>query len=79
MTTLVSKWGHSLAVRIPKSVAAELNVADGDAVELSVEDGAIIVRPRARRYSIEDLVDGISPRNRHKESEWGNPAGRESW
>lgn len=79
MTTLVSKWGHSLAVRIPKSVAAAVNVSDGDAVEVTVHAGTIIVRPQARRYAIEDLVQGITAKNRHDADDWGAPVGRETW
>jgi antitoxin MazE len=79
VTTWVSKWGNSLALRIPKTLAAELNVQDGDAVDVSLEGGAIVVRPAARRYSIDDLVEGIIPRNRHKETDWGTRTGRETW
>jgi antitoxin MazE len=79
VTTWVSKWGNSLALRIPKTLAAELNVQDGDAVDVSLEGGAIVVRPAARRYSIDDLVEGITPRNRHKETDWGTRTGRETW
>jgi antitoxin MazE len=79
MTTLISKWGNSLAVRIPKNLAAEVNVQDGDPVEVSVEGGALVVRPQAKRYSIDDLVEGITPKNRHGELNWGKPAGKEVW
>jgi antitoxin MazE len=79
MTTLIAKWGNSLAVRIPKNLAAEVNVQDGDPVEVSVEGGALVVRPQAKRYSIEDLVEGITPKNRHGETDWGQPAGKEAW
>jgi antitoxin MazE len=79
MTTLVSKWGNSLGVRIPKSVAAEVNVRDGDAVDVSVQNGVILVRPAAMRYSIDDLARRITPKNRHAETNWGGRAGHESW
>lgn len=79
MTTVLSKWGNSLALRIPKSVAAQLDVQDGDTVEVAVHDGAIVIRPSAPKYSIEELVEGITPRNRHEETDWGRRTGRESW
>lgn len=79
MTTLVSKWGNSLGVRIPKSVAAEVDVHDGDAVDVSVQNGVIVVRPAATRYSIDDLARRITPKNRHPETDWGDPAGHEAW
>jgi antitoxin MazE len=79
MTTLLAKWGNSLALRIPKSVAAEVDVHDGDAVDVSVHDGVIVVRPAATRYSINDLAARITPRNRHRETDWEGPVGNESW
>lgn len=79
MTTQVAKWGNSLAVRLPRAVAAEADLRDGDAVDVTVQGGAIVVRPAARRYSIDDLVDGITARNRHSETDWDGPVGNETW
>lgn len=79
MTTRVATWGNSLALRLPRAVAVEAELRDGDAVDVTVEQGAIVVRPAARRYSIEQLVKGITPRNRHKETDWGAPVGKEVW
>jgi antitoxin MazE len=79
MTSRVATWGNSLALRIPRAVAAEANVRDGDAVDVSVQDGAIVIRPAARRYSIEDLVAGITPARRHGETTWGRRVGKEAW
>ena len=79
MTTLVSKWGNSLGVRISKAIAAAVKVGDGDEVDVSVEDGAIVIRPAVKRYTIEELVEDIRPRNRHREIDWGPPKGQEVW
>lgn len=79
MTTQLARWGNSLALRIPKSVADQANVAEGDRVEVSVEDHAIVVRPAQPRYSLKDLVERITARNRHRETDWGGSEGNESW
>ena len=79
MTSQLAKWGNSLALRIPKSVAAEANVQDGDPVEVSVENGAIVVRPAVKRYTIEELVADMTPDKRHGETDWGPPLGNEVW
>jgi antitoxin MazE len=79
VTTQVAKWGNSLALRIPRAVAAAADVRDGDAVDVTVEDGAIVVRPTALRYSLDELVGRITARNRHSETDWGGPVGDESW
>ncbi len=78
MTTQVAKWGNSLALRLPRAVAAEVKVQDGDAVEVTVEGGAIVVRPAKRRYTIEELVADIEPGDRG-EIDWGPPVGKEVW
>jgi antitoxin MazE len=79
MTTKVATWGNSLAVRLPRGVAEEAAVKDGDAVEVTIEHGAIVMRPAARRYTIEELTEGITRRNRHDETHWGPPVGKEVW
>ena len=75
----VSKWGNSLGLRLPKPIAREAEVGDGDVVDVSVNDGVIIVRPTRPTYSLDELVDRITPRNRHRETDWGEPMGDELW
>jgi antitoxin MazE len=77
--TQIAKWGNSLGLRIPKSVALEAQVDEGDTVDVSVKNGVIVVRPNRPNYSLEQLVAKITPRNRHKESDWGTPVGDEVW
>ena len=56
----VSRWGNSLAVRIPRAVAEESGVRDGIVVELVAERGKLVVRPtRRRRYRLADLLARI--------------------
>ena len=78
-TTQVSKWGNSLGLRLPKSVAREAQLDEGDTVDVSVDHGAIVIRPSRPRYSLEELVGRITTRNRHDESDWGTPVGHEAW
>lgn len=79
ITTQVSKWGNSLGVRLPKSVARAAGVDAGDTVEVSVDDGAIVVKPSVRRYSLDELVRRVNKRNRPGETDWGKRQGREVW
>jgi antitoxin MazE len=39
----VSKWGNSLAVRLPKKLVEQLGIAAGDDVNVTSEDGQTIV------------------------------------
>jgi antitoxin MazE len=77
--TQIAKWGNSLGLRLPKSVALEAQVDEGDTVDASVRNGAIVIRPSRRTYSLEQLVAKMSPRNRHDEVHWDSPVGHEVW
>ena len=78
--TQVAKWGNSLAVRIPQAIVKEARLAEGDRLLLDLAgDGSIVLRSSRRKYSLDQLVAGIKPKNRHSETDWGAPQGRESW
>lgn len=80
MRTRFGQWGNSLAVRIPKSVALQLGLHEGQEVEVSVEGDRLTLQPkRASRVSLEALLAGITDENLHGETHWGPPAGREEW
>jgi antitoxin MazE len=75
----VSKSGNSLAVRIPLAIAKEARLNEGDCLTLALgRDGGIVLRPARRRYELPDLVSRITSKNRHRETDWGQPQGVES-
>ena len=78
-STQIARWGNSLGLRLPKAVAHEAHIEEGDTVELSIEDGSIVIRPARPTYSLGELFKKITPRNRHGETDWGPPAGGEQW
>ncbi len=76
----ISKWGNSLAVRIPLAIARQAGLDQGDCVEMSLgRNGGIVLRPARQKYELSDLVARITPRNRHTATDWGRPRGKESW
>lgn len=80
MITKVQKWGNSLAVRIPRSVAEDTQLSSGKTVNLAVRDGQIVIAPtRQRRFKLNDLLRGVTTRNRHAEITTGNAGGQEAW
>ena len=80
MTTTVQKWGNSLAVRIPRSVAHDTHLASGSEVDLRLRGGAILIVPTRRtKYRLEDILKGISKRNLHGEVATGPAMGSEAW
>jgi antitoxin MazE len=80
MKTRIQKWGNSLALRIPKSVAAESHLEQGMLVEVSLLDGKLLVTPlRPPAVSLEELLQGITPENLHHEVDTGPAVGNEAW
>jgi antitoxin MazE len=80
MRTRVQKWGNSLALRIPKAFAAEVGLAEDLAVDLSVDEGRLVVEPQPEESPrLEDLLRGITDENLHGEWETGPTAGKEIW
>jgi len=76
--THVAKWGNSLAVRIPWTIVRQARLAEGDRLSIDLaSDGSVVLRSRRRQYSLEQLVAAITPRNRHHETGWGAPKGKE--
>lgn len=79
MNATIQKWGNSLALRIPKSVAQQIRVGEGDDVDLRVDAGGLVVRPARRRYRLAELLRRITDANCHRELDWGKPVGEEVW
>jgi antitoxin MazE len=71
------KAGNSLAIRIPSAVAKNVGLEDGSPVDMAVEGGTIWVK-RAASHGLHDLIDRISPENRHGE-QFGDMTERERW
>ena len=77
LQTRISKWGSSLAVRIPKAIAEEWGVKEGAQIELSRDARGIHLRKR--RYTLEELLEGMEDAGLHPEVDWGPPRGKEIW
>lgn len=78
MSTVIAKWGNSLAVRIPRHLADRTALAEGTPVEISAEDGALVIRPQPiATYQLDDLLSSITPENLHTEVDSGTAVGHE--
>ena len=79
MTTTIQKWGNSLALRIPSSLAKDIHLHQGSVVDMAVVEGKMVLKPkRERKYSLSQMLKGITKTNRHSEHEWGGPVGKEA-
>lgn len=80
MQSKVGRWGNSLAVRLPKDMAAEAGLVEGGAIELVIDAGTIaikVVEPEVP--GLEQLLAGITPENLHAPIETGGAMGGEVW
>ena len=80
MLTKVQKWGNSLALRIPKSFAADAHIKNDSVVEISLVEGQIVVKPvTSPKWTLEELLAGVSTENIHHETDSGYAMGKEVW
>ena len=73
----VTKWGSSLAVRIPKPIAEQWGVREGSAIEIVTRGDEVVLRKR--EYDLAELVARMRPEHQHPEQDWGAPQGDEVW
>jgi antitoxin MazE len=80
MKTKVSRWGNSLALRLPQKLAASHNLEEGSAVEIIEDSGELKLRPvKEGKFGLEELLAGITEENRHAEMKTGSAVGKEWW
>jgi len=80
MKTRVKKWGNSLALRIPKSLAVEVGLEDSSPVELSLMDGRLVITPVVEpELSLATLLAQVTEENLHGEVDTGPAVGGEVW
>ena len=75
--TKVVKWGHCLAVRIPKVIAEQARLEEGDPIVIEALDGHVELRPIEKVPTLEELVAKITAENCHEELKWGPAVGKE--
>ena len=79
MLAKAQKWGNSLAVRLPKSVAEECGIEADTPVEIVREDNLIIIKPvQKKRFSLDSLLAEVTEDNIHAEVSAGRPVGKEA-
>ena len=82
MKVTIAKWGNSVAVRLPKSVSADLGLGPGVQLDLVVQEGEIRLRRPARSSKdlLRDMIaemDRLGPENQPELVDWGPDVGAE--
>jgi len=80
MTAAIAKWGNSLAVRIPQAIAEQMQIQAGSEISMDIIDGKIVLTPyRRKKYTLDELLDGMTSANLHAEISTGVSIGNEVW
>lgn len=79
MKTVVQKWGNSLALRIPKSMAEHIKVKAGAPVEITEDRGHLLIKPSPTKISLKELLAKVKPENLHGATKTGPAVGKEVW
>ena len=82
MITRVQKWGNSQGLRLSKKLLSDVEIDVGDAVDVAVRDGTLVVTPVRRvrgGVDLEQLLRSIPRGYTPEELDWGPPVGGEVW
>lgn len=80
MKTRIQKWGDSLVLRIPKSFVDKIGLQQEMIVDVSLNDGILIISPMSKlKFTLDQLLAKINEENLHQEIDTGNTVGNETW
>ena len=80
MKVTVKKWGNSAAVRIPAAVMQAVHLDVDEVVDVHEESGRIVIEPtRQKTWNLDELLRGITRKNRHEAVDFGPAVGEEIW
>lgn len=82
MITKVQKWGNSQGLRLSRALLSDVDIDVGDAVDVAVHNGSLIVTPVRRvraGHDLRDLVARLPRRSKVQELDWGPLVGKETW
>jgi antitoxin MazE len=77
MLVQISKWGNSLGLRLPRSLADQIGVGAGAKVEILADGDRLVVQVAKRRRTIADMVVNMTPESMREAFDWGDDVGRE--
>ncbi|ALF54009.1 MazF family transcriptional regulator [Nostoc piscinale CENA21] len=72
VTQKISIWGNSLGIRLPQTIIQQMGLKQGDLVAISTEGNKIILSPAKPKYTLDQLLQDITPDRQHDEVDWGH-------
>ena len=80
MTATIQKWGNSQGIRLPKVLLDDLNIHEGEEVDIIVQDNVIMLKSTLKkRKTIQELFADYHDDYTPEEIDWGAPVGEEIW
>lgn len=77
----IGRWGHNLAVRLPREIVRAAHLQDGEQVEIEAQDDAIVIRRVVPSPTLAELFRGRSAAEWRAAYagafDWGPDLGRE--
>ncbi len=76
----IKKWGNSLGVRLPAAIARAARLHVDQRVHMSVEDGAIVIRPEPEAdLTLDERLSRFDPARHGGETMQTRAVGAEKW
>lgn len=74
MITKITKWGNSLAIRLPNNYIKQTKFKENESIELIVKNGSIIIKPLEKnRISMDELISNMTELDiLDQYTDWGN-------
>jgi len=87
MQTTVVKWGNSQGIRLPKAFLKNIQIAENDPVDITLDNKKIIIQKineEEHKTTKQRLIDFYGKNYKKntsspKEIDWGKPVGKEVW
>ena len=80
-TATLRAVGGSVSVTLPRQMLRTLGLEPGSCVAVTLEAGRLVLAPVRQRYSLAELLAGMSPGDMPTASGWDSAAsvGQEAW
>ena len=82
MVTKIQKTDNSDSIYFTKTMLDEAKIKAGDEVQVTIQNGRIIVETRTiarKRIDLQELLAEMPEEYQPEETEWGKPVGKEVW
>lgn len=80
MQQTIKKWGNGAAIRLPAAIMELADLSLNVVVNVHAERGRIVIEPaQPQHFDLDNLLSGVTSKNRHELADFGEPVDREIW